>query len=192
MAGVAGPMLRYNRRGGVRFLVGLVVGGAVAGTLLAVPAYLLGSLLRAVLSLPARLWLLAALCVLLGAADLMNRTPHVWRQVPQQMVHTLSPGALGAVWGFDLGLLFTTQKVVSLIWVALAATMLLDPPAAAGVLASIAVLASLSVAGLSAVQGMAKFGSGRGVRQWVRRIRRMSGVALMILFILTSLQAWQG
>jgi hypothetical protein len=192
MAGVAGPMLRYNRRGGVRFLVGLIVGGIVAGILLAVPAYLIGNLLREVLSPPARLWVLAALCVLFGAADLMNRTPHVWRQVPQQMVHTLSPGVLGVVWGFDLGLLFTTQKVVSLIWVALAATILLDPPAAAGVLASIAVLASVSVAGLSAAQGMAKFGSGGGVRQWVRRVRRTSGATLMILFILTSLQAWQG
>jgi len=32
------------------------------------------------------------------------------------------PGKLGVVWGFDLGLLFTTQKVVSLIWVAIGYT----------------------------------------------------------------------
>ncbi len=191
MAGVAGPMLRYNRGGGVRFLIGLVAGGAVAGILLAVPAYLLGSLVRAALSLPVRLWVLAALCVLFGVADLSNRTPHVWRQVPQRMVHTLPPGMLGAVWGFDLGLLFTTQKVVSLIWVALAAIVLLDPTAAAGVLAGIAVLASLSVAALSALQRTAKPRS-RGERQWVRRIRRTSGITLMILFVLTSVQAWQG
>jgi hypothetical protein len=191
MAGVAGPMLRYNRGGGVRFLAGLVAGGAVAGILLAVPAYLLGSLVRAVLSFPVRLWMLAVLCVLFGVADLSNRTPHVWRQVPQRLVHTLPPGALGAVWGFDLGLLFTTQKVASLIWVALAAIVLLDPAAAAGVLAGIAVLASLSVAALSALQRTAKPRS-RGERQWVSGIRRTSGLALMILFVLTSVQAWQG
>lgn len=191
MAGVAGPMLRYNRGGGVRFLVGLVAGGAVAGIVLAVPAYLLGSLVRAALSLPVRLWVLAALCVLFGVADLSNRTPHVWRQVPQRLVHSLPPGTLGAVWGFDLGLLFTTQKVASLIWVSLAAIVLLDPTVAAGVLASIAVLASLSVAALSALQQTAKTRS-RGERQWVRRIRRTSGLALMILFVLTSVQAWQG
>ncbi|HEX6470332.1 MAG TPA: hypothetical protein VF069_14640 [Streptosporangiaceae bacterium] len=191
MAGVAGPMLRYNRGGGVRFLLGLTVGGAVAGILLAVPAYLLGNLLRAVLSPPARLWVLAAVCVLFGAADLLNRTPHMWRQVPQRMVHTLPPGTLGAVWGFDLGLLFTTQKVASLIWVALAATVLLDPTAAAAILAAIAVLASLSVAALSALQRTAKPRT-KGERQWVRRIRRTSGMALMILFVLTSVQALQG
>lgn len=191
MAGVAGPMLRYDRRGGLRFLIGLTVGGAAAGVVLAVPVYLLGNLAQATLSLPVRLWLLAALCLLLGVADLANRTPHAWRQVPQRMVHSLPPGALGAVWGFDLGLLFTTQKVVSLIWVAVAATVLLAPAAAAGVLVGIAVLASLPVAALSALQGTSRPVT-KGERQWVRRIRGTSGMALMILVVLTSAQAWQG
>lgn len=191
MAGVAGPMLRYNRRGGLRFLIGLTVGGAAAGIVLAVPAYLIGNLVQAVLSLPVRLWLLAALCLLLGVADLANRTPHAWRQVPQRMVHTLPPGALGAVWGFDLGLLFTTQKVASLIWVAVAATVLLDPAAAAAVLVTIAVLSSLTVAALSALQATPRPVT-KGERQWVRRIRGTSGMGLMILVVLTSAQAWQG
>ena len=191
MAGVAGPMLRYNRRGGLRFLIGLTVGGAAAGIVLAVPVYLIGNLVQATLSLPARLWVLAALCLLFGAADLANRTPHSWRQVPQRMVHTLPPGTLGAVWGFDLGLLFTTQKVVSLIWVAVAATMLLEPAAAAGILVGIAVLASVPIAALSALQGKPRPIT-KGDRQWVRRIRGTSGMTLMVLVVLSSVQAWQG
>src|SRR3954471_20098644 len=125
MTGVAGPLLRNVglRARGVRFLVGLAVGGAAGGAVLAVPVYLLGRLLE---PLPAwvRLGLLAAVCCLLAVADFAQRTPHVWRQVPQGLVNKLPSGSLGLAWGFDLGLLFTTQKTTSLVWVTLAALIL--------------------------------------------------------------------
>ena len=115
MAGVAGPMMRRTRAGAARFLAGLTVGGIAGGLVLSLPVYLLGSALTSVMPLTGRVLLLAAICAVLAWADLRHRTPHVWRQVPQGLVRTLPPGSLGVVWGFDLGLLFTTQKTTSLI-----------------------------------------------------------------------------
>ena len=108
MAGVAGPMLRRSRTAAARFLAGLAIGGVAAGLLLAVPTYLLGAVVRGLLPEPARLVVLAAVCGLFALADLALPTPQVWRQVPQRLQDVLPPGALGAAWGFDLGLLVTT------------------------------------------------------------------------------------
>lgn len=188
MAGVAGPMLRSSRRDGIHFLVGLLVGEAAAGVLLAVPAYLLGDLARAALPLALRLWLLAAACALFGAADLANRTPRLWRQVPQPLIHRLQPGPLGVAWGFDLGLLFTTQKAASLIWVAIAAGLLLDPALAAGVVLGVAVLAGLAVVAAS-VRFRPRMARRPGAR--LRLVRQASGVVLLSLFLTTAVQAWR-
>jgi Na+/phosphate symporter len=189
MAGVAGPMLRNSRGAGARLLAGLLIGEIAAGALLAVPAFLLGEGLRAVLGLQARLWALAALCVFFGVADLANRTPHVWRQVPEDLINRLPPGPLGLAWGFDLGLLFTTQKAVSLIWVAIAAGILLDPPLAAALIVGIAVAASMAVVAYSLWWRP----GARGPSAWALRARQVrygSGVAILILFGLTAVQAW--
>src|SRR6266542_1523735 len=110
MAGVASPMLRRTRSGASRFLIGLVAGGAAAGLLLSLPAYLIGTVLHDAVPMRARIVILAVLLAILAIADLTRRTPHVWRQVPQDLVWKLPPGSLGVAWGFDLGLLFTTQK----------------------------------------------------------------------------------
>src|SRR5262245_38308325 len=131
MAGVAGPMLHYKRWHGARFLVALAVGGMLAGLVLSVPVYLVGELLDRLVPLPVRLLALAVLGAALALADLRNRTPHIWRQVPQRLANRLPPGTLGLVWGFDLGLLFTTQKTVSLLWLSIGALLLLHPAAAA-------------------------------------------------------------
>lgn len=189
MAGVAGPMLRSDRRAGVRLLAGLLAGELAAGVLLAVPAYLLSKGLHATLSQPARLWLLAAVCLVFGAADMANRTPRVQRQVPEALLHRLPPGTVGVVWGFDLGLLFTTQKAVSLIWVAIAAGILLDPVSAAAIVAGIAAFAALTVTGLSIAR---RPGVDR-VSRWassLRLARQGSGVLLIGLFVLTAVRAW--
>lgn len=188
MAGVAGPMLRGRDRSGIRFLLGLMAGETTAGLLLAVPAYLLSQAVQ-VFPLAARLWALAAFCALFGVADLTNRTPHVWRQVPQRLIHRLRPGALGVAWGFDLGLLFTTQKVVSLIWVAIVASVLLQPTVAAGVVVGVAALTGLVVIG-----GSMAYKPGRTSRPGatLRRVRQLSGSAILVLAVLTVAQAWQG
>jgi len=191
MAGVAGPMLRGSRSAGARFLIGLAAGGIAAGTLLAVPVYLLGSVLQATVPLPVRLLLLALACAVFGLADLDDLTPHVRRQVPQGLVRTLPPGTLGLVWGFDLGLLFTTQKVVSLIWVALAAVVLLDPAVGAGILAGMALIAGVAVAVWSMVGRVRTDPVTRWERRWKRQVRQASGVTMLVLSALTIVQAWQ-
>lgn len=190
MAGVAGPMLQSRRGAGARLLTGLLLGEIVGGLLLALPAFLLGEVLHAALGLQARLWLVAAACLFLGVADLVDRTPHVWRQVPQDLIGKLPPGSLGLVWGVDLGLLFTTQKAVSLIWVAMAATILLDPPLAAAVVVGTAIVAGMTVMAYSVWW---RPGAGNHLSAWrlqARQVRYGSGVAILVLFALTAVQAW--
>jgi hypothetical protein len=184
-------MLRSSRSSGVRFLVGLAIGGIAAGIVLAVPTYLVGVLVQAAVPMQARLWLLASVCALFGVADLANRTPHLWRQVPQRLVHVLPSGTLGMVWGFDLGLLFTTQKVVSLIWVAIAAVVLLGPALAVGVLAGTAMMVSLAIAVWSITGKIGARPMTQLVKQWQKQVRRASGVAMLLLFLVTVVQAWQ-
>jgi hypothetical protein len=170
-------MLRRNRFEGLRFLVGLAVGGLVAGVLLAVPTYFAGTLLQAALPEWLRLAVLVAVAGWLGVADLRDRTPHIWRQVPQRLVRTLPGGTLGLVWGIDLGLLFTTQKTVSLIWLALAGVLLLDPGTAPLLLACVVLVASLLVS----LWSMTRYADlpERRSRTWVVRARRASGVTIL-------------
>jgi hypothetical protein len=189
MTGVAGPLLHNPklRAGGVRFLVGLIIGSAAGGAVLAVPVYLLGRLLE---PLPAwvRLTLLAAVCVVLAVADFTQRTPHVWRQVPQTLVNKLPPGSLGLAWGFDLGLLFTTQKTTSLVWVALAALVLLKPGLAAVVLVGVSVVAMLVMAALAMGAGSDDRTSPGWSKKWVKHIRRGSAVVIAVVTAVTLVQ----
>lgn len=189
MAGVAGPMLRERRGAGARLLTGLLGGEIAAGVLLAVPAFLLAEGLHAALGLQARLWAVAVVCVLFGLADLADRTPRTWRQVPEDLVGRLPPGSLGLAWGFDLGLLFTTQKAVSLIWVAIAATVLLDPPLAVAVIVGTAVVSGMAVT-LVSLWWRPGAGHPAAWRLRGRQARHGSGVAILGLFALTAVQAW--
>jgi hypothetical protein len=189
MAGVAGPMLRSRRGAGTRLLAGLLTGELAAGAVLAVPAFLLGTALRAALPLQARLCTVAALCMLFAAADLANRTPQVQRQVPESLIWQLPPGTLGLAWGFDLGLLVTTQKAVSLIWAAITATVLVSPATAAIVLIATPVIAGTTVIVLSVPQHP----GGYRLASWRRRLRLArhgSGAVLTALGVLTAVQAW--
>ncbi|GAB3953380.1 hypothetical protein [Micromonospora vulcania] len=177
MAGVAGPMLRRNVFEGIRFLLGLAVGGVIAGVILAVPVYFAGTLLQQALPEWLRLVLLAAVGAWLGVSDLRDRTPHIWRQVPQRLVRVLPGGTLGVVWGIDLGLLFTTQKTVSLIWLALAGVLLVDAGSAPLVLICVVLVASLLVS-LWSLTRYADLPEKRS-RTWVVRARRVSGVTIL-------------
>jgi hypothetical protein len=191
MAGVAGPRLRAERREAVRLLAGLVLGRLAGGVVLAVPAYLLARATHAALDTSTRLWLAAGACVVFAVFDLADRTPHPWRQVPQTLVHRLPPGALGVAWGVDLGLLFTTQKVASLIWVSLAGSVLLDPATAAAVPVVAAGLAGLGEVALS-VAGPRWYGARSRLARLPRRhVRWASGLVLLAVFAATAAQAWQ-
>jgi hypothetical protein len=177
MAGVAGPMMHRTRSRGARFLAGLTVGGAVGGLALSLPVYLLG-MLASVLPSGVRAGLLAAACIGFGLADLRGRTPHVWRQVPQAFVRSLPPGRLGLVWGFDLGLLVTTQKTTSLIWVAGAAVVLLRPDLAAAALAAIATVAAAAIT-VNTLTGLLP--QGREALTWSRPARWVSGAVILAM-----------
>lgn len=186
MAGVAGPQLRADRRAGFRFLIGLAVGGAVAGLLLALPLYVVGELAGRLASEQVRAGVVAAAAVLFGLLDLAGRTPHVWRQVPQRLWHVLAPGRLGLVWGADLGLLVTTQKTTSLLWVAIPAVALLRPGFVPVLLVLVSLIATLVVAAASFRLWL--FAS-RGGMGWssVQRARKVSGVLLLGAGLATGL-----
>jgi len=180
MAGVAGPMLAGARRAraGARFLAGLTVGSAAGGLVLALAVYLLGRL-AGTLPAPVRWAVLAAACVALAGADLAGRTPHPWRQVPQSLVRTLPPGTLGLTWGFDLGLLVTTQKTTSLVWVGLVAVALLHPGYAVAVVVGMATVAALAVVVASVVLRGRPAADPRWRRTWTRHARFGSAVAIL-------------
>ena len=127
MVGVSDPLWRDDRRQGRRFLVGFVTGSVAATVILSLPLLLLTGLAAAIDPI-VRQMALIVLLLGLGAADLLNRTPHIWRQVPQRFAYTLAPGRLGFVWALDLGLLVTTQKTTSLLWIGLGARFLPAPP----------------------------------------------------------------
>ncbi len=146
MTGVASPMIKRSARNGWTFLVGLGAGSLGAALVISLPVYLLGTLVHSVLSAREQVWVLVAATAALGTADLLQRTPQMWRQVPQRLVRMLSPGFLGLVWGFDLGLLFTTQKTTSLIWMALAAVVILSPWLAPVALLTIALALTSTIA----------------------------------------------
>ncbi|MFC5823576.1 hypothetical protein [Nonomuraea insulae] len=181
-------MLTRDRPRGTRFLAGLLAGGAVASGLLGLPAYLAGTALAALAPLPVREIAAGLAIAALGVADMADRTPHVWRQVPQSLVRTLPPGRLGLVWGFDLSLLVTTQKSTSLVWAALAGLVCLAPSHAA------LVLLGATAAGVAAIALRAATWNESQARCDVRRpwfvpMRRTTGAALLVLGMVTF---WQG
>lgn len=184
MVGVSNPIYRRDRRGGWRFLAGFAAGQALSVAALAGPLLLLTAAVG-LLPEPVRVVLLLVVVLGFAVADLTNRTPHVWRQVPQRFARDLhhQPGRLGLIWAFDLGLLVTTQKTTSLLWIALAGVVLLGPPAAVvSVLAIAAALYTLGVAVLT-VTGDQWFAGiadlvealGRGLLP----VRRASGAATL-------------
>lgn len=132
MVGVSNPMMNSDRRSGRRFLWGFAVGMIASAVTVALALAAL-SFLSLLLPEAVRLVALLVLLVFFGVADFLNRTPHVWRQVPQRFAGQLGPWQLGLVWAYDLGLYVTTQKTTSLIWIGLAGVVLTQPPAAVAV-----------------------------------------------------------
>lgn len=191
MAGVAGPMLRRSKVQGARFLTGLLIGGLTASGLLATLVFGLGSAVGAVVPRPGRIAMLAAVLAVLGIADLANRTPHVWRQVPQALVRSLPPGRLGLVWGFDLSLLFTTQKSTSLVWATLAGVVLTEPSTSWLALAVLTAVGVATITVRSIVFSLAgPSGLGDRQRPWFAKMRAAAGIALIVLAVVVAIGAW--
>lgn len=178
MAGVAGPLLRESRPAGLRFLAGLVIGSLLTGLVLALVLVVTGSVLTA-LPLPVRVTAAAVFLVALAWLDLLNRTPHVWRQVPQRLVRELPPGQLGVIWGADLGTLISTQKTTSLIWGAIAVCVLVRPGTAVALAVLVSVVATLVIGASSHLPAAGQWRS-TVVRARVPEVRRMAGVLLAL------------
>ena len=67
----------------------------------------------------------AGLLVLLAVVDtgvIRLRTPMWRRQTPKQLFYLYGPNKAALLWGLDVGLVFTTFRVTSLSWAALAVT----------------------------------------------------------------------
>ncbi len=181
MVGVSGPLLADSRSEGSRFLVALTVAGLAGSATLAMVAVAVSLAVHAVLPFGARLAMLVIWAVLLGVADLANRTPQLWRQVPQRLVRELKPGMLGMFWGFDLGLIVTTKKVTSLGWLAIGGMILVRPTLVPVCVVAIGLTTSLSVALWSArirndTQCLLK-----RRRDWMTRTRMLSGTGMLMV-----------
>lgn len=142
MVGVAGPLMRRSRPMAARFLLGLTTGYLIVGVLLSFGMFALGLLISSILPSPIRMTILVLSTVAFGMADALNRTPQTSRQVPVRLYGQLRPELLGFSWGFDLGLLVTTYKTNSLIWVALLGTLLTAPFAAPLLMIAVALVSS--------------------------------------------------
>lgn len=194
MTGVASPMLKAFPGRGVRFVIGLLFGGVAAGSLLSIAVYLLGSGAGALLPSRNRLLIVAGVAMALGIADFIGRTPSATRQVPQRMVRSVPAGFLGLAYGFDLGLLFTTQKTTSLIWLSIAMAILLEPVSSPLIVVAIAlgaagtvVLFSLILKGdMARIEGPLLI-DGRH-RRVVDHIRKGTG---LVILATVPLLAWQ-
>ncbi|MFE6930901.1 hypothetical protein ACFVDT_02575 [Streptomyces sp. NPDC057699] len=192
MAGVAGPMLKRSRPRGARFLVGLLAGEVAAAGLMSLAVYVLGEGIALILGAPWRASLTGVALVVFGVADLANRTPHIWRQVPQEHIRTMPPGMLGLAWGFDLALLFTTQKSTSLTWGVLTAALLLHPASSSLLLVGMALVAVATVTVRSLtwfLLPITRFGD--RVQPWFPWMRRAAGLGLVLLGAYTVWTAWR-
>jgi hypothetical protein len=191
MAGVSGPMLR-DHRGGVRFLGGLGAGELVGSLVVGLVLYLLGTMVAAITTESVRLGIVAALGVLLAAADVAGKTPQARRQVPQRLLRSgLSPAVLGVMYGFDLGLLVTTRKTASLGWFALAAVSLLRPafaPVLAIVMTSttILVITAWTFAAERKPGGRLHNAWWMGHRNWLIAIRALSAATILAVTVIVA------
>jgi hypothetical protein len=194
MVGVADPLWREDRRQGLRFLGGFAAGTAAATAVLSIPLLLLTAGAAAI-DAKVRGIALILLLLGLGTADLVNRTPHVWRQVPQRFARTLAPGRLGFVWALDLGLLVTTQKTTSLLWIGLGALVLAGAsfPVLLAVLLVSAVFAigvallTVSKAGPALTDPLSPL---RIRAHWVPWTRRVSGACAVVLAAFEIARLW--
>lgn len=182
MVGVSGPMFAESAAQGRRFMIGLTLGSLAGGVILATAAAVVGiGLTRTGLPLDARLVMLIGVALILGLADLANRTPQWFRQVPQRLVRELSPGTLGVVYGVDLGLIVTTKKVTSLWWLAIAGLALVSPVLLVIAVPVGAVATSLAVWSWSLrVKGDTACLFRKNQRNWITQLRLMSGTAMIV------------
>lgn len=192
MAGVAGPMLAHDPPAARRFLLGLGTGILTGSLLLLGLGLLAGSVLGMIrVSTDTRLVAAAAVAAGLAAADLAGRTPQLWRQVPQRLVRELPPGMLGLTWGIDLGLLVTTKKAGSLLWLAIAGPVLIRPQLLELTIPLSGVVSILAIVYWSIrVKGDVRCLTGRR-HALAKKVRNGSATALVIAAVVLAIGAFR-
>lgn len=117
MVGVSAPLRHEAPTKCLRLLIGLGIGLLAASGVLAAAATSAIAAATRITGSTVNVSIAAAAIGILGLLDMADRTPHTWRQVPQLNLTGEFPALrVGLVWGFDLGLVFTTQKATSLLW----------------------------------------------------------------------------
>lgn len=177
MVGVSNPSIDSGRAW--RFLTGILLGHLFAALALMLLLFPLNEIVDFI-PLPARRTVAAMATIMLGVADLVDRTPHVWRQVPQRLyLQGLGPALLGVTYGLDMGTHVSTQKVSSLPWVTLSVAVLLgDSFEVAVALLLPAVLLPLTIAFLAYTRQTQLTNHtywGRRGSEWRQMIRRGTG-----------------
>ena len=118
MVGVIGPRVRGTRqvRGSVGtvtlFALSAMVGAAITGSVIG----LLGGAAQALAGERTLAVAVGAAGCLLLLADLRMRTPTLQRQTCSTWYRERGAGTAWALWGFDLGLGFSTIRLSSLYW----------------------------------------------------------------------------
>ena len=126
MVGVIGPRVRGTRqvRGSVGtvtvFALSAMVGAAITGSLIGLLGALVGGRVPTIA-------VGAAGCLLL-LADLRMRTPTLLRQTCSTWYRERGAGTAWTLWGFDLGLGFSTIRLSSLYWLMVLFVVAFVPP----------------------------------------------------------------
>lgn len=125
MVGVTNPGSAARKGHRLWSLASLSAGYAITTLFLVIALATVSEVMSALLTESVRRTSLIFILAALGLADLVGHTPQTQRQVPQRFVRDLSIVPRNFFWGLDLGLLFTSQKTTSLIWMAISAAILL-------------------------------------------------------------------
>ena len=130
MVGVIGPRVRGTRqvRGSVGtvtvFALSAMVGAAITGSLIG----LLGGAAQALAGEGTLAVAVGAAGCLLLLADLRMRTPTLRRQTCSTWYRERGAGTAWTLWGFDLGLGFSTIRLSSLYWLMVLFVVAFVPP----------------------------------------------------------------
>src|SRR4051812_46995482 len=130
MVGVIGPRVRGTRqvRGSVGtvtlFAVSAMLGAAITGAVIG----LLGGAAQALAGERTLAVAVSAAGCLLLLADLRMRTPTLKRQTCSTWYRERGAGTAWALWGFDLGLGFSTIRLSSLYWLMVLFVAAFVPP----------------------------------------------------------------
>lgn len=173
MAGVASP-LRGHGTQMWRFLGGLTLGGVLGGGLLGLVIFTVGLPLESLIGKEERVYILTIAAIILGSLDIVGRTPQLHRQVPQAL-RSLSPGVRGLLWGVDLGLVVTTRKTSSLLWLAAIGLLLFQSSSAASAMVGFAMVATF-VVGMRVLGPNARHARTAAPRRTLRLVQIGSGL----------------